>query len=185
MHRVEPLPLPQPQLSIAGNYTGIHEHPVFRGDSEVWVFNGPGMALPRCDLVFQMHLECDWGDYGKMWMENNTEIPVMMRELRQDIPMSVQYPFEKVFEMLEGVIVKGEPLQYFTSTIAWAIALAVLQKRPRVQVIGIELKEAEYIKQKDCFTFWVGFAAGRGTKLEIDCAEEIFKQPLYGSYPLQ
>lgn len=149
------------------------------------MFNGPGMALPRYDLVFQMHLEVDWGDYSAMWMQNNTEIPVMMRELHKDIPMSIQYPFDKVFRMLENVTVDGEPLRYFTSTICWAMALGILQKRPRIRVLGIELKDAEYIEQTGGFTFWTGFAAGRGIELEINCASAIFDKPLYGSYPLQ
>jgi hypothetical protein len=99
--------------------------------------------------------------------------------------MSVRYPFEDVFTMLENVRLKGSPLKFFTSSICWAIALAVLQDRQQIRVLGIELAEHEYEAQKDGFAFWVGFAAGRGIELDIDCADNVFRKPLYGSYPLR
>jgi hypothetical protein len=176
----------KPQLNIVGNHSLANKLPIFEGNSEIWVFNGKGATLPRYDAVFQMHLECDWGgQWSRNWLRNNQAIPVFMREVHADIPASIQYPFDKVFEMLARVKHNGKPLKYFTSTIAWAIALAVLQKRPKVLVYAIDMQDGEYVEQKDCFAFWIGFAAGRGTELEINCADNIFSKPLYGSYPLQ
>ena len=121
----------------------------------------------------------------RRWLKANTTIPVYMREVYPEIPMSVAYPFEAVYDMLKNVRQKGKPLRYFTSSIAWAIALAVLQERQKIAVYTIELQEQEYKEQSDCFTFWLGFAGGRDIELNINCASNIFDKPLYGERPLQ
>lgn len=166
-------------LTICGNNSTVHKHPVFQSDDEIWVMNGKGCTLPRYDRVFQMHLPCDWGgQWSQRWLRENTKIPVFMREVHSDIPMSQRYPFEEVFGMLEKTNVKP-----ITSTICWAMALAILENRPEIRVVGIEMQDKEYIEQKDGFAFWIGFAAGRGLKLEVE--SKMFDGPLYGSYPLQ
>lgn len=166
-------------LVICGNNSTVHKHPVFETDAEIWVMNGKGATLPRYDLVFQMHLPCDWGgQWSQRWLRENTKVPVVMREVHSDIPMSERYPFEDVFRMLENTNVR-----LFTSTISWALALAVLRNKPEITVTGVEMQENEYVEQKDGFAFWIGFAAGRGLKLNIE--SEMFDRPLYGSYPLE
>lgn len=132
-----------------------------------------------------MHLPSDWGgQWSRRWLRENTKIPVYMREVHPDIPMSRRYPFEEVFGMLSKARHRNKSIRLFTSTICWGIALAVLERRPQIRVIGVELKDHEYAPQKDGFAFWVGFAAGRGIELDIDCSD-LFTKPLYGSYPLQ
>lgn len=173
-------------MVIAGNYPGVHLDPCFEQDEEIWVLNGKGATLPKYDRVFQMHLPVDWGGgWSQRWLRENTKVPVYMREVHSDIPKSVRYPFEQVFDMLARVTVKGQEIELFTSSITWAIALAILEEKSHIRLIGMELMDTEYEKQKDGLAFWTGFAAGRGISLEIDCCERIFKQPLYGSYPLQ
>src|SRR5688572_6902743 len=185
MHKVaHSLHLP-PLLSLVGNYTGIHKDPVFESNSEIWVFNGKGATLPKYDVVFQMHLEEDWGgSWSRNWFAENRKIPVITREVTPKIPLSRRYPFEQVFDML-GVRHNSEPLQYFTSSITWALALAIYQGRPQIEIRGVDLEDSEYKEQKDCFTFWCGFAGGRGIDLNIVGCNNIFDKPLYGSYPLQ
>lgn len=151
---------------------------------EVWAFNAAACTR-KVDAAFQMHQSVDWGgQYYRNWLRNTT-VPVYMRETHSDIPSSVAYPFDDVFSMLSNVKHRDEPLRYFTSTIAWAIALAVWQARSVVNVYGIELYNREYEEQKDCFTFWAGFSAGRGIELNLYCADNIFLKPLYGAQPLQ
>jgi len=132
-----------------------------------------------------MHLEEDWGgSWSRNWFAENKKVPVITREVTPKIPMSKRYPFEEVFDMI-GIKHNGEPLQYFTSSIAWALALAIYQGRPTIEIKGINLEDDEYKDQKDCFTFWCGFAGGRGIDLNIVGCNKIFDKPLYGSYPLQ
>lgn len=170
-------------LAIVGNYTGAHESPVFGTDKEIWVFGGRGPTLPRIDVEFQLHLPYAWEEvpYVHEWLTLNKTVPVYMREAYPDFPMSIAFPFEEVFSLTENIRLRGAPLRYFTSSPAYALALAILQGRQRIEIHGIELVDHEYEAQKDCITFWLGFAAGRGIQVDLYCMENIFKRPLYGA----
>lgn len=171
-----------PRLAIIGNYP--QDDPVVA--DEIWVFNGKGASLPKYDIVFQMHQPCDWGgEWSKRWLLENKTTPVYMREYYDEVPMAVRYPFEDVLGMLGKLYLKDKPLQYFTSTICWAIALATFQDRPLIDIYGIEMADKEYEDQKDCFAFWVGFAGGRGLEINLHCASGVFDKPLYGAQPLE
>lgn len=154
-------------------------------DVEIWAFNNTGLLLGRIDVLFQMHAQEEYEGYvGHLeWLKANKTIPVYMSHHREDFPMCRVYPFEEVFGLTTHVLQGAktvEKLRFFTSSIALAIALAVLQNRPKIMVYGVELKKGtEYWKQRDCFSFWIGFAGGRGIDLEIRCADDIFKKPLY------
>lgn len=166
-------------MFICGNNSTAHRHPVFATNEEIWVMNGKGATLPRFDRLFQMHLPCDWGgQWSRNWLRDNQKVPVFMREVHLDIPKSVRYPFEDVYGMLEKTNVRP-----ITSTICWAMALAILESRPEINVIGVEMRDAEYLHQKDGFAFWSGFAAGRGLTLNVE--SEMFDRREYGSYPLE
>jgi hypothetical protein len=171
---------------IVGNNPEAYRLPIFESQGEIWVLNGKGATLPRYDMVFQMHLPCDWGGgWSRRWLRDNTTVPVMMREAYPEVPMARAYPFEDVFGMLKNATHRGNPLRLFTSSVAWAIALAVLWDRKEISLYGLDLGEQEYVKQKEGFAFWTGFAAGRGIELEINCADIIFSQSLYGAQPLR
>ena len=157
----------------------------YQPKGERWVFNYKAATEPA-SVAFQMHKEVNWGGgFYRRWMRDNETVPIYMREKHEEIPMSTAYPFQEVFEMTKHVRHKGKPLEYFTSSIAWAIALAVLQERKVIELCGIDMNEYEYVLQANCFSFWTGFAAGRGTRLEINCASNIFEKQLYGAQPLE
>lgn len=164
-------------LSIVGNHSSA-QHLMLDGD--IWVFNGKGATLPRYTAVFQMHQPCDWGGgWSQRWLKENITIPVYMRKVYPEVPMAIRYPFEEVYNLLD-IKHRGNQLKYFTSSIAYALALAILQERPRIDLYGLDMTDDEYKQQKDCFAFWVGVAAGRGIEININCADNIFCALLYG-----
>jgi len=166
-------------LSIVGS--SPHDYKI---EGERWVFNYKASTTPA-DVAFQMHQEVDWGGgYYRRWMRSNETVPIYMRERHEEIPMSIAYPFEDVFALFKNVKHKGKALKYFTSSFGWALALAILRERKEISVYGVDMADGEYVEQKDCFAFWMGFAAGRGTNLDINCADNIFEKPLYGAQPL-
>jgi hypothetical protein len=162
-------------LAIVGNYTGIHQSPVFQTNAEIWGFGGRGPYLPRIDVLFQLHLPYTWEENFTVWdwLKNNKTIPVYMRQVYPEFPASILYPFEDAFALAS--------MQYFTSSPAYALALAILQGRKKISIHGIELVDREYETQKDCIAFWLGFAKGRGVEIELHCMDSIFKRPLYGA----
>jgi len=65
------------------------------------------------------------------------------------------------------------PGGYFSSTVAYIIAYAILQKDPpidRLRLYGLEAWSGgdanEYNYQRPCIEFWLAFAMGRGIKVE-------------------
>ena len=172
-------------VAIIGNYPNANIP--FDEDVDIWAINALGTLHPRIDMLFQIHRkEKAWHEEEGFyeWMKENKTIPICMREKFEEIPMCVQYPFEEVYTLIPNVrqgSEKLEELEYLTSTPAMAVALAIYQEREKILVYGIEMdvKEA-YFFQRDCFTFWLGIAGGRGIEIEIHYADAIFKQPVYG-----
>jgi hypothetical protein len=170
-------------LAIVGNATGIHQNPVFQTDAEVWGFGGRGPTLPRLNVLFQLHQPLAWEEtpFVEEWLKSNTTIPVYMRKAYPQFSRSLAFPFEEVYRLTQHIRHRGEPLKYFTSSPAYAIALAILQEYPRIKVCGLDLIDDEYVSQKDCLTFWQGFAAGRGIDLDIECMDNVYVRRQYGA----
>ena len=74
-----------------------------------------------------------------------------------------RYPLNEASELLPGV--------YFTTTIAYVIAYAILKKVDRIRLYGFEIWSQvdanEYAFQRPCVDMWLSFAMGRGIKIEV------------------
>lgn len=169
---------------IVGNYPNT-DIP-FSDDVEIWAINAQGTLHPRVDMLFQIHRKEEGfyeADEFYEWMKENKTIPICMREKFDEIPMCVQYPFEEVYGLIPNVRQGSqelEELEYLTSTPSMAVALAILQEREKILLYGIEMDIGEtYFFQRDCFTFWLGIAGGKGIDVEIHCADKIFRQGQY------
>ena len=173
-------------LAIVGSSPSVPPA-IFDSTAEIWAFNTALSTFPRADIGFQMHVDWDrrYSPFYYEWLKANRSIPIYTRTLEPNIPLSLPYPFSNVFAMLKRVKHRNKPVHLFTSSHSWAIALAILQNRPRIDVYGIDLEYREYENQRDGFTFWIGFAGGRGIELNIHCADNIFNKSLYGAKPLQ
>lgn len=74
-----------------------------------------------------------------------------------------EYPLNKAIEISKG--------GYFTSSVAYALAYAILEKVDRIRLYGFELWTYscanEYEYERPCVEFWIAFALARGIKVEI------------------
>jgi hypothetical protein len=62
-----------------------------------------------------------------------------------------------------------------------ALALAIHLGYKHIEIYGSELSSnTEYAYQAANYTFWMGFALGRGINLDMRCWEREFFQPIYG-----
>jgi hypothetical protein len=114
------------------------------------------------------------------WLQN-TDKPVYMYPADSRIKNSIEYPLDEVKAMLGNMKNKGMDFQPLNSSLAYAIALGIYQGYEQIDIYGVELtNSSEYRSQQPMFTFWVGFAGGRGIKLNINCTDGLFIQPLYG-----
>ena len=127
--------------------------------------------IPRADRWFEIHRE--WNDHvvegtdHQKWLAE-APIPIYMVDRVPGIPNSVRYPIERVMQ--------GH-LDYFTSTVAFAIALAIQEGFQEIGLWGIDLIVGdEYFYQKPCAEFWIGVAHGKGITVTLPKTTALCKQ---------
>ena len=162
---------------------------------EIWQLNEAASASgQRADVVFQLHDPGIYKDPGNRvdpghwdWLKQLHNIKIYMQKADQEVPDSIEYSLSKVSESLLQHVLQGKneaklrPIELFTFTGTYAIALAIYQGYNHIQVYGMDMENhEEYRYQREGFLFWIGYAAGRGIKLEIYGAEELLRRPLYG-----
>jgi len=151
-----------------------------RTDCDIWIFNEAlsNGTFPRADAVFQMHVPPIWRNPANRndahhfeWLQTQDEADVYMQDKYPDVPRSIRFPLEEVTERFR--------VRHFTSSIAYALALACLKGYKRMEVYGVEMEtNTEYQYQRDGVTLWIGIAKGLG--IEVDAHISMFDQPLYG-----
>jgi hypothetical protein len=159
-----------------------------RTDCDVWLFNealaDPSGWAKRADAIFQMHAPEIWrnpknrNDPGHYeWLKSGNTPTIWMRECYKDVPKAVRYPLEEIQAELLGNFSTD---RFFTSSISYAIALAIYLDYDRIEMYGVELESnTEYFYQRDCATFWTGLAVGRG--IDVHAPVAMFDAPyLYG-----
>ena len=166
----------------------IGSHPKTRGefdfdreDVDVWVFNEACKEefVKRADGVFQLHKPVIWRSETNRndknhykWLKSGETPVVYMQEKYDDVPMSERYPIEEVLALAPG-------LAYFTSSVSYAIALAIYKGYTNIEIYGVEMAtNTEYAHQRPGVAFWVGIAVGRGINVEFH--GELFHSPMYG-----
>lgn len=111
------------------------------------------------------------GDYTfDKFILNNPEVEIISR--KEDIIKHLdgnvlakvkEYPFNDVLFLSNSI--------FFTSTIAYTLCYAILQKVDRIRLYGLELWAGsdanEYHYQRPCVDFWIAFAMGRGIKIDV------------------
>ncbi len=170
----------------------VGSHPRTRGDfdfaredADIWVFN-EALATNWCkraDAVFQLHSPTIWRSTQNRndpkhyeWLQNTT-VPVYMQDHYEDVPASIKYPLDELFTDLFG---DRKQIPYITSSVAYALAMAVYLKYKRIEVYGVEMEtNTEYGHQRIGVAFWVGVAIGRGIEVDFH-SDSILNAPLYG-----
>jgi len=155
------------KVCIVG-YAEVSRHLAFYDDldCEIWGVNQLYRFIPRADRWFQIH--SDWNDKTKWaggtdlaeWLKT-CPIPVYMIEQSPEIPNSVIYPKARVMETLGTH-------DYFTSSIAFMIALAIAEGFEEIGIYGIDLIIGrEYHFEKPCAEFYLGIAQAKGITYHI------------------
>jgi hypothetical protein len=177
-------------VALVGNHPGTRDNAPFGNpDVDIWTFNHRGIEFPRVDLLFQLHPKRVFSSITPdhyEWLKQNTKIPVCMQARFPEIPMCTVYPFEEARDLVGNVHQEVNGVDwtpdrgYATSSVPLAIALAILQNRPKILMYGIEMEDnTEYFGQRECFMFWAGFAASRGILLDIHGADWMFEREFY------
>ncbi len=127
-------------------------------------------SLKRCDIYFDIHLLNDESRLvGKNYIGrlSNLEKPVYLIEKHPEVSNSVRYPIEDIIEYLSSFD-KHSDGDYFASSIAFMIALAMYKKYEEILLYGIDLlANSEYAYQRPNSEYLIGLARGQGISVYI------------------
>jgi len=153
-HRVQALALPLDQFEIWGLNELHRYHPNDLGKFSRW---------------FEIHDRATLApDPEHLKTLASLQVPVYMHQHWADIPPSLPFPREIVQNVLSS--------EYFTSSVAWEIALAIVMGAEEIHVYGVDMaSDTEWGEQKACCEFWLGIAQGRGIRTYVPPTSDLLK----------
>jgi len=157
-------------------------------DYDIWVISNWANAewVKRCDAVIEVHNPSLYKNHPKdagywEWLKQNETAIIYMQSPDRLISKSVEMPLDDLLSLTGNLKVMGQAAKVINSSVAFALALAIHLEYQEVDIYGVEMAaSSEYKSQQPVFAFWVGYAAGKGVKLNINCTEKLFVQPVYG-----
>lgn len=92
---------------------------------------------------------------------NKMRVPLVGPFKYEEIPLSEAFPIE--------ACVKEFGIPYFTNTICYMIAYALLQNPESIELYGVnQAGSHEYTEERGGVEYWLGIAIGRGIKVTIN-----------------
>jgi len=116
--------------------------------------------------------------------------PVWMWNQHKEIPNSVRYPREQILKHFdtygEGMnpeILHERDRAYFTNTISWMIALAIILKYEEIHIYGVNMaQDQEYQHQRPSCEFFIGWARGAGIGVHLPHEADLCRSWMFYGY---
>lgn len=132
--------------------------------------------------------------YGQQHYEfltaKDLTFPIWMQRHYEDVPRSVEYPFEEVVRQTTyKKIWRGANYlkKYFTCSFAYMMGLALSDipgfpgPYDRVELYGVQLaQQIEYTMQRPSTEFWLGLAIGKGVEVYVPGNSYVLSGETYG-----
>lgn len=149
------------KVAIVGFTATRDQAPWKDGEFEIWGMNALFLhqEVTRASRWFDLH-KLDTIDPKRLgWYQTFTG-PVYLQEEHPQLPSSLRFPKADIEKHFED--------DYFTSSVAWILALAIKLGYKEIHMYGIDMSaEHEYFGQRPCVEYWLGIAKGRGIKTYI------------------
>jgi hypothetical protein len=170
------------KFGIIGFATSSRDQAPF--NDPAWILIGLSQLyrhIPRADAWADIHV--NWNEHvvegtdHAAWIKA-AQIPVFMKDRNPEFPNSVRYPIER--------ILKYVGIDYFTSTIAFLIALGMEQGFESIGLWGIDLAVGtEWVSQRPCAEFLLGMAHAKGIEVVLPAETALLKQHFRYGYELE
>ena len=160
-------------------------------DLEVWGLNQMHVCFPallsHATRWFQIHpkhsydinLERDQSHHK--WLAAQRNFPIYMIDKFDDIPNSIRWPHREIMATIDS--------DYFTNSISWMIALAIVErmhlpleirKKSDIYIFGVDMAQSdeidsEYAEQRPSCEFFIGMARGLGIPVHIPDKSDLLK----------
>jgi len=147
---------------------------------EIWTLSDlvPQGQAKRFDRHFELHpfhwIKDNNPPYWQ-WLTEIRDKPVYLRGTDPlQIPAGVAYPKDEVLSAFR--------FRYYTNTVSWMLAMAILEQPPRVGVWGVDMAQTtEYRSQRPSCEWLLGVAQGTGIDVVLPGECDLLKTPfLYG-----
>lgn len=156
-------------VRIYGAARNVREAPIKQPDDnvEVWLYNSPTTTLLRCprainewtrwfNLHSKHHILSTYPSAWSYYQDKAAGRPIYLLKAHSDIPTSITFPREAIQQFFATS--KG-PNRYFTCSVCWLIAFAILEKFERIELWGFELRDTKpgsvFAWERPCFAYWV------------------------------
>lgn len=158
----------------------------------IWACSPGNMnALKRVDTWFELHSNLLWPEhesYGRPYIEwlKQQKFPVLMQAEwptteGQMVPLQTIVPNAMPFPKDELVARFG--CDFFTSSFAWMMALAIVKGAKEIALYGIDMASRdEYIRQRPGFFFFRYMARCHGIKVSAPHESDIMQSPALYAY---
>ncbi len=171
---VTPRPRKIAVLGSAASSVGLA--PIFDPTWEVWACSPANKGIARCDVWFELHNpEVKVREGLTEWLDYLRKQPVVyMQTTLPDFPGSREYP-------LAAMIEKWGPF-WWTSQIAYMLALAIEQKPEAIGLYGVDMAaNTEYNQQRLACQYFVQHIVNSEIKLIVPPESDLLEPaPLYG-----
>jgi hypothetical protein len=146
---------------------------------KIWACSPGNMNVcKRVDAWFELHSNLMWKEhehYGKPYIEwlNKQPFPIYMQNTVH-VPKALVYPW---YDMVQRF---GK--DFFTSSFAWMMALAITQGAKEIALYGVDMaSREEYIRQRPGFYYFKRRAEEAGCTVTAPHESDIMQPPaLYG-----
>lgn len=102
------------------------------------------------------------------WLTQQKDFPIYMMKREDDVPVSCEFP--------KDLILKYFKRNYFTNSISWMIALAILEEFKKIYVFGVDMaQDTEYGFERPSVEYFCGYAEGKGIRLVIPEKSDLLK----------
>lgn len=167
------------KIAIVGYTDSRHEAPYGDSSWEMWGLNNLHTQVtaeqsPAFTRWYDLHdratIERD--ERHVEWLKTTT-LPVYVWTPSPEWPTSIEFPRRELIERFG---------RYFTNSISWMIAHAILEGATTIAVYGVDMAQStEYSAQRPSCEYFLGLAAGLGIEIIIAETSDLLKTAvLYG-----
>lgn len=170
------------KIALVGTGSRYKDAPFQDETWQIWTIPGLWDAGVRVDEVYEVHSLTNRLKYANIaadkmprdklkWMKKN--VTVCHPTLCPTFPNARAIEFEKIM----GVFGR-----YFTSSISWMMAEAILKEPEEIAIYGVTMSSrGEYAHQKPAMSYLIGWARAKGIKVTVSTESELMSAPyIYG-----
>lgn len=167
------------KIILVGTAAQWREAPFDDPNCEIWVTGGIWGLVPRLDRYWEIH--------GTRTIEEiYLKEPGWLEFVQKLGPRFIckdadpRWPDATVFDFQTAMKEFGT---FFTSSISWMLATAILAQAKEIGVFGVNAAHGtEYGYQKPALCYFMGIALGKGIKVSVPETSELFKTPWIYAY---